>query len=113
MKKVEAIIRPEKFQTLRDKLSSIGIGGLTVTEAAGTGKQKGQTGVFRGTKFQIQLHSKIKVEMVIEEEKKDEIVQLIIDSCSTGNVGDGKIFISPVEEVVRIRTGERGESAVI
>ncbi|MDL4841102.1 P-II family nitrogen regulator [Aquibacillus rhizosphaerae] len=113
MKKIEAIIRPEKFQTLRDKLSAIGIGGLTVTEAAGTGKQKGQTGIFRGTTFQIQLLPKIKVEMVVEETQLNEIVDLIIESCSTGNIGDGKIFVYAVEDSIRIRTGERGQEAVL
>ncbi|WP_188456194.1 P-II family nitrogen regulator [Virgibacillus oceani] len=113
MKKIEAIIRPKKFQELRKKLSSIGIGGLTVTEAAGTGKQKGQKGVFRGTTFQIQLLPKIKVEMVVEEDQLNDIVDLIIESCSTGNIGDGKIFISPIEEIIRIRTGERGVKAIL
>ncbi|SDQ04617.1 P-II family nitrogen regulator [Virgibacillus salinus] len=113
MKKIEAIIRPGKFQTLRDRLFSIGIGGLTVTEAAGTGKQKGQTGVFRGTTFQVQLLPKVKVEIVADEHQVDEIIDLIIESCSTGDIGDGKIFISPIEQTIRIRTGERGENAVI
>ncbi|UJL47626.1 P-II family nitrogen regulator [Virgibacillus sp. NKC19-16] len=113
MKKIEAIIRPEKFQSLRNALSAIGIGGLTVTEAAGTGKQKGQTGMFRGTSYQIQLLSKIKVEMVVEETQAEQIVELIIVNCNTGNIGDGKIFIYPIEEIVRIRTGERGKEAVI
>ncbi|ASN06458.1 P-II family nitrogen regulator [Virgibacillus necropolis] len=113
MKKIEAIIRPDKFQTLRNKLSSIGIGGLTVTEAAGTGKQKGQKGVFRGTTFEIQLVPKIKVEMVVEAEQLDEIVDLIIEACGTGSVGDGKIFVYPVEDTIRIRTGERGKDAVL
>ncbi|MFD2629693.1 P-II family nitrogen regulator [Oceanobacillus kapialis] len=113
MKKIETIIRPEKFQPLRKALSSIGIGGLTVTEAAGTGKQKGQTGVFRGTTFQIQLLPKIKVEMIVEDNQLDEIVSIILETCSTGNIGDGKIFVYPVEEVIRIRTGERGNEAVI
>ncbi|MFB4168740.1 P-II family nitrogen regulator [Virgibacillus sp. JSM 102003] len=113
MKKIEAIIRPGKFQVLRDKLSAIGLGGLTVTEAAGTGKQKGQTGVFRGTTFQVQLLPKVKVEIVADEHQVDEIIDLIIESCSTGDIGDGKIFISPIEQTIRIRTGERGENAVI
>lgn len=113
MKKIEAIIRPEKFQSLRKNLSEIGIGGLTVTEVAGTGKQKGQTGVYRSTEFQIQLLSKLKVEMVVEESQLEEIVEIIIKSCKTGSVGDGKIFISPVEDVIRIRTGEKGMEAVL
>lgn len=113
MKKIEAIIRPEKFQELRDKLSEIGIGGLTVTEAAGTGKQKGQTGVFRGTTFQLQLLPKIKLELVVPAQQLDEIVDLILATCSTGNIGDGKIFVYPVEDSIRIRTGERGKEAVL
>ncbi|MEN2767636.1 P-II family nitrogen regulator [Ornithinibacillus xuwenensis] len=113
MKKVEAIIRPEKFQSLRSKLSEIGIGGLTITEAAGTGKQKGEKGLFRGTTFQIQLLPKLKVEMVVDNDQVDEIVGIIIDACNTGQVGDGKIFIHPIEEVIRIRTKERGAKAVL
>lgn len=113
LKKIEAIIRPEKFQLLRKALSAAGIGGLTVTEAAGTGKQKGQKGVFRGTTFQLQLLAKIKVETVVEEQRLDDILTIIIENCSTGNIGDGKIFVSPVEETIRIRTGERGKEAVM
>ncbi|WP_010650000.1 P-II family nitrogen regulator [Oceanobacillus massiliensis] len=113
MKKIEAIIRPEKFQSLRSNLSAIGIGGLTVTEVAGTGKQKGQTGVYRSTEFHIQLLPKLKVEMVVEDTQLDEIVNIVIESCKTGNIGDGKIFVSPIEETIRIRTGERGMEAVL
>lgn len=113
MKKIEAIIRPEKFQALRDKLAEIGIGGITVTEVAGTGKQKGQTGVFRGTTFEIQLLPKIKVEMVVPSEKTDEIVDLVLAVCSTEKIGDGKIFVHPIEDAIRIRTGERGQKAVL
>ncbi|MGJ9458796.1 P-II family nitrogen regulator [Oceanobacillus sp. CF4.6] len=113
MKKIEAIIRPEKFQTLRNNLSAIGIGGLTVTEVAGTGKQKGQTGVYRSTEFHIQLLPKLKVEMVVEDTRLDEIIDIIIESCKTGNIGDGKIFVYPIEETIRIRTGERGMEAVL
>ncbi|MCZ0702739.1 nitrogen regulatory protein P-II 1 [Natronobacillus azotifigens] len=113
MKKVEAIIRPEKFQALRDKLAEIGIGGITVTEVAGTGKQKGQTGVFRGTTFEIQLLPKIKVETVVPATKLEEVVDLILATCSTEKIGDGKIFIYPVEDAIRIRTGERGQDAVL
>ncbi|KUP07758.1 nitrogen regulatory protein P-II 1 [Bacillus coahuilensis p1.1.43] len=113
MKKIEAIIRPEAFQTLKDGLSAVGISGLTVTEAAGCGKQQGKKGVFRGTSFEIQLVPRVKVEMVIEESRLDEIVDVIIDSCSTDTIGDGKIFISSIEEVIRIRSGERGKEAVL
>ncbi|WP_067729579.1 P-II family nitrogen regulator [Oceanobacillus damuensis] len=113
MKKMESIIRPETFQTLRHNLSQIGINGLTVTEVAGTGKQRGQTGVYRSTEFQIQLLSKLKVEMVVEDSQLEEVIEIILKSCHTGNIGDGKIFLSPIEETIRIRTGERGVQAVM
>lgn len=113
MKKIEAIIRPEKFQDLRNSLSEIGIGGLTITEAAGTGKQKGQTGLFRGNTFQLQLLPKLKVETIVDDSQVDEIVDIIISTCSTGTIGDGKIFIHPIEEVIRIRTKERGAQAIL
>ena len=112
MKKVEAIIRPEKFQDLREKLSAIGFDGLTVTEAAGTGKQKGKIGVYRSTEFEVTLLSKLKVELVVSEERVDDIVGHIIDACKTGQIGDGKIFISPIEQVIRIRTGESWTKAI-
>ncbi|SDC19114.1 nitrogen regulatory protein P-II family [Pelagirhabdus alkalitolerans] len=113
MKKIEAIIRPEKFQTVRDRLMDEGISGITVTEVAGTGKQKGQTGVFRGTSFEIKVVPKIKIELVINEEALDKIIDLIIETCSTDQIGDGKIFVYPVEDAIRIRTKERGQEAVI
>ncbi|WP_067837712.1 P-II family nitrogen regulator [Amphibacillus sediminis] len=113
MKKIEAIIRPEKFQSLRDALADIGVGGITVTEVAGTGKQKGQTGVFRGTSFEVKVLPKIKIELVVPESKTNEIIDLIIEKCSTEKIGDGKIFVYPVEDAIRIRTGERGREAVL
>jgi len=113
MKKLEAIIRPEKFQELRDELYAIGIGGMTVTEAAGVGKQKGQVGMFRGHTFEIQLHPKLKLDLVLEDEKVDEVVRTIIKVCGTDSIGDGKIFILPVEDAVRIRTGEQGTAAIL
>ncbi|RLQ97230.1 P-II family nitrogen regulator [Falsibacillus albus] len=113
MKKLEAIIRPEQFQHLKNGLASLGISGLTVSEAAGCGKQKGKKGLFRGTSFEIQLVPKVKVEMIVEDEKIDPIVDIILETCSTSTVGDGKIFIFPVEEVIRIRSGERGSEAIL
>ncbi|WP_433748845.1 P-II family nitrogen regulator [Falsibacillus pallidus] len=112
MKKIEAIIRPEQFQHLKDGLSKLGISGMTVFEAAGCGKQKAKKGSFRGTSFEIQLSPKLKVEMIAEEEKVDSIVETILSTCSTSKVGDGKIFISTVDEVIRIRTGEKGSEAI-
>lgn len=113
MKKIEAIIRPEKFQALRDELASHGFLGLTVTEVAGTGKQKGQTGVFRGTSYEIKVLPKIKIELVLPQERTDEVIDVIIDTCHTDQIGDGKIFVYDVEDAVRIRTKERGKPAVL
>ncbi|WP_080874979.1 P-II family nitrogen regulator [Oceanobacillus timonensis] len=112
MKKVEAIIQPEKFQDLREKLSAVGFDGLTVTEVAGTGKQKGKVGVYRSTEFEVTLLSKLKVELIVSEDRTDEIVGHIMDACKTEQIGDGKIFISPMEQVIRIRTGESGTKAI-
>lgn len=113
MKKVEVITRPELFKELRDNLFSIGIGGMTVTEAAGTGKQKGMEGLFRGTTFEIKVLPKLKIELVVEDEIVDKVVEVIQKTCNTGTVGDGKIFIIPVEGAIRIRTGEEGKEAII
>ncbi|MGM0524423.1 MAG: P-II family nitrogen regulator [Bacillota bacterium] len=113
MKKIEAIIRPEKFQALRDELASHGFLGLTVTEVAGTGKQKGQTGVFRGTSYEVKVLPKIKIELVLPQERADEVIDVIIDTCHTDQIGDGKIFVYAVEDAIRIRTKERGKPAVL
>lgn len=113
MKKVEVITRPEVFKELRDKLFDLGIGGITVTEAAGSGKQKGMEGMFRGTTFEIKVLPKLKIEVVIEDEQVKDVVEVIKTTCNTGSVGDGKIFIIPVEEAIRIRTGEVGKEAIL
>lgn len=113
MKKVEAIIRPETFLALREKLEEVGINGLTVSEVAGCGQQKGQQGLFRGNTFEIKLLPKVKVEMVVEAEYVDEIVQIIQETCSSNTVGDGKIFIYTIEDAIRIRTGESGKLAIL
>ncbi len=113
MKKVEVITRPEVFKELRDNLFSIGVGGMTVTEAAGTGKQKGVEGMFRGTTFEIKVLPKLKIELVVEDGKVNQVIEVIQRTCKTGSVGDGKIFIIPVEEAIRIRTGEHGKEAII
>lgn len=113
MKKIEAIIRPENFQALRTSLEEVGINGLTVSEVAGCGQQKGQQGLFRGNKFDIKLLPKIKVEMVVETEHVDEIVNIIKTTCGTSSIGDGKIFIFNVEDAIRIRTGESGKEAIV
>jgi nitrogen regulatory protein P-II 1 len=113
VKKIEAIIRPEQFPLLRTNLEEIGINGLTVSEAAGCGQQRGRQGVFRGTSYELKLLPKVKVEMVVEEEFVDEIVKIIQTTCSTNTVGDGKIFILPVENAIRIRTGQSGKEAIL
>ncbi|MYL35981.1 P-II family nitrogen regulator [Pontibacillus yanchengensis] len=113
MKKVESVIRPESFPALREKLDEVEVNGLTVSEVAGYGKQKGLEGVFRGTRYEIKLYPKVKVEMIVDEEQVDQIINLIKETCITGETGDGKIFIYPVENVIRIRTGEEGKEAII
>ncbi|MFD1019238.1 P-II family nitrogen regulator [Thalassobacillus hwangdonensis] len=113
MKKIEAIIRPEAFQALRQRLDDEGIGGLTVSEVAGCGQQQGQEGIFRGSKFEIKLYPKVKVELVVDNDQADTIIDIILSTCSTDQVGDGKIFVSSIEEVYRIRTGEQGRTALI
>ncbi|MFQ3545095.1 P-II family nitrogen regulator [Halobacillus rhizosphaerae] len=113
MKKLEAIIRPEAFQTLRQNLDESGVKGLTVSEVAGCGQQKGQEGIFRGSRFEIKLYPKVKVEMVVEDHELTSIIDVITDTCATNEVGDGKIFVYTIDEVFRIRTGETGKSALI
>ncbi|MBN8237036.1 P-II family nitrogen regulator [Halobacillus kuroshimensis] len=113
MKKVEAIIRPEAFQELRQQLDTLGVKGLTVSEVAGCGQQKGQEGIFRGNRFEIKLYPKVKVEMVIENHELGSVVDVILEACATDEVGDGKIFVSTIDEVFRIRTGETGKQALI
>lgn len=112
MKKVEVIIRPEHFQSLRKGIQKIGISGLTVSEVAGCGLQKGKTGLFRGNSFEITLLPKVKVEMVIDDVMVEDIVNIITKTCSTGQTGDGKIFIYSIEDAIRIRTGESGLEAL-
>ncbi|WP_181350252.1 P-II family nitrogen regulator [Thalassobacillus sp. CUG 92003] len=113
MKKIEAIIRPEAFQTLRQRLDDHNVKGLTVSEVAGCGQQQGQQGVFRGNRFEIKLYPKVKVEMVAEDDEVETIADVIMDTCATDQVGDGKIFVSAIENVYRIRTRETGKSALI
>ncbi|MCL7748523.1 P-II family nitrogen regulator [Halalkalibacter alkaliphilus] len=113
MKKIEAIIRPEYFQRLREEIETFGIKGLTVSEVGGCGVQKGKQGIFRGNTFEITLLPKVKVELVIDEEKVEALVEIIKKCCTTGEAGDGKIFISTIEQAIRIRTGESGLSAIV
>ncbi len=112
MKKVEAIIKPFKLDEVKDALAEIGIGGMTVTEVRGFGQQKGHTEIYRGTEYVIDFLPKVKIEVVVRDEDVEKVVETIMKTAQTGRVGDGKIFIIPVEDVIRIRTGERGEQAI-
>ena len=112
MKKIEAIIKPFKLDEVREALSEIGVNGLTVTEVKGFGRQKGHTELYRGAEYVVDFLPKIKVELVVPDSLVDASVEAIISSASTGKIGDGKIFVSAVEQVIRIRTGETDESAI-
>ena len=112
MKKIEAIIKPFKLDDVRDALTDIGINGMTVTEVKGFGRQKGHTEVYRGAEYAVDFLPKIKMELVLRDDQVDQAVDVIIETARSGKIGDGKIFILPVEGVVRIRTGERDEAAL-
>lgn len=112
MKKVECIIRPGKLEELKEALSTIGIRGMTVSQVLGCGHQKGRTEVYRGQEYQINLLPKVKVEMVLGDDVVTQVIEIICATCQTGNIGDGKIFVLPIEDVVKIRTGERGPNAI-
>ena len=112
MKKIEAIIKPFKLEEVKDALIKIGIGGMTVSEVRGFGQQKGETEIYRGTEYVVDFLPKIKIEVIVKDEDAEKVIETIANTARTGRVGDGKIFVIPVEDVVRIRTGERGEKAV-
>ena len=112
MQKIEAIIKPFKLDDVREALSDIGVNGLTVTEVKGFGRQKGHTELYRGAEYVVDFLPKIKVELVVADNIVDTAVEAIIKAAHTGKIGDGKIFVTPVAQVIRIRTGETGESAV-
>jgi nitrogen regulatory protein PII len=112
MKKVEAIIKPFKLDEVKSALNAIGIMGMTVTEVKGFGRQKGHVEVYRGTEYEVNFLPKIKIEVVVPDSIIDKVVSTIIEKARTGNIGDGKIFISSLEDVIRIRTGEKGETAI-
>lgn len=112
MKKVEAIIKPFKLDEVKEALQQIGVQGLTVTEVKGFGRQKGHTELYRGAEYVVDFLPKIKLEIVLEDEMVDKAVDAIIEAANTGRIGDGKIFVLPLGETIRIRTGERGKDAV-
>lgn len=112
MKKIEAIIKPFKLEDVKEALSEIGIQGMTVTEVKGFGRQKGHTEIYRGSEYTVDFLPKVKLEIVVDDERASEVVDTIVKTANTGKIGDGKVFVSAVEEAVRIRTGERGNEAV-
>jgi nitrogen regulatory protein P-II 1 len=112
MKKIEAIIKPFKLEDVKEALNKVGVQGLTVTEAKGYGRQKGHTELYRGAEYVVDFLPKVKVEVVVEDSLLDSAVDAIQHAAHSGKIGDGKIFVSSVEEVIRIRTGEKGADAV-
>ena len=112
MKKIEAIVKPFKLDEVREALSEVGVTGLTVTEVKGFGRQKGHTELYRGAEYVIDFLPKVKIEVVVEDSLVDNVVEAIENAARTGRIGDGKIFVLPVEEAIRIRTGDRGADAI-
>ena len=112
MKKIEAIIKPFKLEEVKDALGEVGIEGMTVSEVKGFGRQKGHTEIYRGSEYTVDFLPKIKIEMVLSDSRVEAAVNAIVKAAKTGKIGDGKIFVTPIEEAVRIRTEEKGEQAV-
>jgi nitrogen regulatory protein PII len=112
MKKIEAIIKPFKLDDVKQALSEIGITGMTVTEVKGHGRQKGHKEIYRGAEYQVDFLPKTKIEIIVDQSMVDSVVKKILESARTGKIGDGKIFVMPVEEVIRVRTGETGKDAI-
>ena len=112
MKLVEAIIRPTKIDAVKEALSSIGIQGMTVSDVRGYGRQRGRTERYRGSTYIVNLLPKVKIEFVVPDDRAEEAVEIVLEAARTGEIGDGKVFLSDVEEAIRIRTGERGDAAL-
>jgi nitrogen regulatory protein P-II 1 len=112
MKKIEAIIQPHKLEDVKEALKAIGVDGMTITEVRGHGRQKGHKEVYRGMEYQVDLLPKVKVEMVISDQRADEVVRTVVNSARTGKIGDGKVFVYDVAEAIRIRNDDRGEGAL-
>jgi nitrogen regulatory protein P-II 1 len=112
MKKIEAIIKPFKLDDVKDALTELGVVGMTVTEVRGFGRQKGHTELYRGSEYTIDFLPKAKVEVIVPDHLAEKVVSIIVAAARTGSIGDGKVFVLPLDEVLRIRTGETGESAV-
>jgi nitrogen regulatory protein P-II 1 len=112
MKKIEAIIQPHKLEDVKEALKAIGVDGMTITEVRGHGRQKGHKEVYRGMEYQVDLLPKVKVELVISDQRADEVIRTLVNSARTGKIGDGKVFIYDVAEAIRIRNDDRGEGAL-
>jgi len=112
MKKIDAIIQPHKLDAVKDAMKSIGVDGITVSEVRGHGRQKGHTEVYRGQEYNVDLLPKVKLEMVVTDSQVESVLAALTEAARSGNIGDGKIFVTPVEEAVRIRNGDRGELAL-
>jgi nitrogen regulatory protein P-II 1 len=112
MKKIEAIVKPFKLEDVKDALGEAGITGMTVTEVKGFGRQKGHTEIYRGSEYTVDFLPKLKLEVVLDDEHLDSAVSAIVKAAKTGKIGDGKVFVSPIDEAIRIRTEEKGEKAV-
>jgi nitrogen regulatory protein P-II 1 len=112
MKRVECIVRPHLLDAVKSGLQEVGVVGMTVTEVRGFGRQKGHTETYRGAEYRVEFLPKVKIETILPDDLVDDVVEAILETARTGKFGDGKIFVSPLEDVVRIRTGERGEGAV-
>ena len=112
MKKIEAVIKPFKLDDVKDALHDAGVSGMTVTEVKGFGRQKGHTELYRGAEYVIDFLPKVKVEVVVEDNLVENVVEAITEAARTGRIGDGKIFVSPIDEAVRIRTGDKGPDAI-
>ena len=112
MKKIEAILKPFKLDEVKEALEDLGLQGITVIEARGFGRQKGHTELYRGAEYVVDFLPKVKLEVIVEDDQLEQTIEAIVGAAQTGRIGDGKIFVSPVEDVIRIRTGERGPSAI-
>jgi len=112
MKKIEAIIKPFKLDDVKEALNEIGIQGMTISEVKGYGRQKGHKEIYRGAEYVVDFIPKVKMEIVVEASRADEVVRKIQDAANTGKIGDGKIFVFPVEQAIRVRTGEKGKDAI-
>ena len=112
MKRIEAIIKPFKIEEVKDALADIGIEGMSITEVKGFGRQRGQTDIYRGSEYTVDFLPKTKLDIVVADVKVNEVIKTIVTNARTGKIGDGKVFVSTIEKVVRIRTGETGEAAI-